>query len=77
MHNSFEDEQAVVDAVNKFPNGLGKTFGNLLSEWGVAVMLSNHDNLINTPFYNTGDFTYSDYNSIIYDMGSINFFNSM
>jgi len=75
MHNGFEDEQAVVDAVNKSANGSGKTFSDLLSEWGVAVMLSDHDNLVNTPFYNTGDFTYSDYNGIIYDMGSINFFN--
>ncbi len=75
MYNSFENEQAVVDAVNKSPNGLGKTFSNLLSEWGVAVMLSNRVDLVDTPFYNTGDFTYSDYNGSIYDMGSINFFN--
>ncbi|WP_373032567.1 hypothetical protein [Sulfurovum sp.] len=69
MYNSSIDEQAVVDAVP------GKTFANLLSEWGIAVMLSDHDNLANTPFYNTGDFTYSTYKDIIYDMGSINFFN--
>lgn len=75
MYNNVEDEQAVVDAVNKTPEGSGKTFANLLSEWGVAVMLSDHENLVNVPFYNTGDFTYSTYNDIIYDLGSINFFN--
>ena len=58
MHNSFSDKQAVVDAVNKTPDGAGKTFANLLSEWGVAVVLSDHENLVDTPFYNTGDRQY-------------------
>jgi len=75
MHNTYIDEQAVVDAVNKSAEGSGKTFDNLLSEWGAAVMLSDHDNLVDVPFYNTGDFTYSTYNSTTYEMGSINFFN--
>ncbi len=75
MHNNFENEQAVVDAVNKSEGVSGKTFANLLSEWGVAVMLSDHDNLVDTPEYNTGWFTESVYGSIAYDMGSINFFN--
>lgn len=75
MHNSFEDEQAVVDAVNKSPDGAGKTFANLLSEWGVAVMLSDHESLVDVPFYNTGDFTLSTYNNSTYELGSINFFN--
>ena len=75
MHNSFEDEQAVVDAVNKSPDGAGKTFANLLSEWGVAVMLSDHESLVDVPFCNTGDFTLSTYNNSTYELGSINFFN--
>lgn len=75
MHNAFVDKQAVVDAVNKSVDGSGKTFANLLSEWGVAVMLSDHDNLVDIPFYNTGDFTSIIYNNSTYDMGSINFFN--
>ncbi|GIT99902.1 hypothetical protein TSL6_04090 [Sulfurovum sp. TSL6] len=70
MYNSYTDVRAVVSAV-----GSGKTFANLLSEWGVAVMLSDHINLSNTPFYNTGDFSYDDYNGITYELGSINFFN--
>jgi len=74
MHNSFDDKEAVVDAVNKSPDGSGKTFANLLSEWGVAVMLSDHDNLVDTPEYNTGWFTDSVYGSTTYEMGSINFF---
>ena len=75
MHNTYADKQAIVDAVNKSADGLGKTFDNLLSEWGTAVLLSDNDNLIDVPFYNTGDFTYSTYNSTTYEMGSINFFN--
>jgi hypothetical protein len=75
MHNGFEDEQAVVDAVNKSPEGSGKTFANLLSEWGIAVMLSDHEYLVDVPFYNTGDFTLSTYNNSTYELGSINFFN--
>jgi len=75
MHNGFEDEQAVVDAVNKSPEGSGKTFANLLSEWGTAVILSDHENLVDVPFYNTGDFTLSTYNNSTYELGSINFFN--
>ena len=75
MHNSFEDEEAIVYAVNKSANGDGKTFADLLSEWGVAVILSDHDNLINTPEYNTGDFILSKYIHTTYELGSINFFN--
>jgi hypothetical protein len=75
MHNSFSDKQAVVDAVNKTPDGAGKTFANLLSEWGVAVVLSDHENLVDTPFYNTGDFNLNTYNTTTYELGSINFFN--
>lgn len=75
MHNGFEDEQAVVDAVNKSPEGSGKTFADLLSEWGTAVILSDHESLVDVPVYNTGDFTLSTYNNSTYDLGSINFFN--
>ncbi len=75
MHNSYTDEQAIVDAVNNSANGGSKTFDNLLTEWGVAVLLSDHENLEDTPFYNTGDFTEESYNGTTYQMGSINFFN--
>ncbi len=75
MHNSYEDEQAVVYAVNKSDNGLEKTFADLLSEWGVAVMLSDHDNLVDTPVYNIGALFDDVYGSINYEMNSINLFN--
>jgi len=75
MHNGFENELAVVDAVNKSVNGSGKIFSDLLSEWGVAVILSDHDMLVDTPEYNTGDFTLNVYNGTTYELGSINFFN--
>ncbi len=75
MHNTYVNEQAIVDAVNKSAEGEGKTFDNLLNEWGTAVLLSNIENPENLPTYNTGDFTYSTYKDTTYDMGSINFFN--
>ena len=75
MHNTYVDKQAIVYAVNKSAEGEGKTFENLLSEWGVAVLLSDHDNLVNTPEYNTGWFTNTVYGNTVYEMGSINFFN--
>jgi hypothetical protein len=74
MYNSYTDLNAVVDAVHKAPNGSGKTFADLLSEWGVAVMLSDHDNLVDTPTYNTGWFTDNVYGNTTYELGSINFF---
>ena len=70
-----DDQQAVVDAVNKSDNGSGKTFANLLSEWGVAVMLSDYDNLFDTPVYNIGALFDDVYGSINYEMRSINLFN--
>ncbi len=75
MHNTYTDKQAIVDAVNKSAEGSGKTFDNLLSEWGTAVLLSNIESPENLPTYNTGDFTYNTYKNTTYDMGSINFFN--
>ncbi|HFQ62526.1 MAG TPA: hypothetical protein ENK39_09555 [Epsilonproteobacteria bacterium] len=76
MHNAFVDEQAVVDAVHQAANGTGKTFDDLLSEWGVAVLLSDNANLpAGTPAYNTGDFTLDTYSNSTYEIGSVNFFN--
>ncbi len=75
VHNSFSDEEAVVYAVNQFSNVSGKTFADLLSEWGVAVMLSDHDNLVDTPEYNIGTLFEDVYGSTIYTMNSINLFN--
>jgi len=54
----------------------GKTFADLQKEWGIAVMLSDNDNLApDKPTYNTGDFTVSQMGDVVYKMGSINFFN--
>ncbi len=75
MHNTYVDKQAVVNAVNKSIEGSGKTFDNLLSGWGTAVLLSHIESPENFPTYNTGDFTYNTYKDTTYDMGSINFFN--
>ncbi len=75
MHNNLEHEDAIVDAVLKSPQGAGKTFDDLLKEWGVAVLLSDNNNLENAPEYNTGGFTPNTYNNNTYELGSINFFN--
>jgi hypothetical protein len=75
MHNAYLNEQAVVDAVQKAPNGANKTFDDLLKEWGVAVLLSDNDNLGDLPTYNTGDFIQDTYKNSTYKLGSVNFFN--
>jgi len=75
VYNSLKHEDAVMDAVHQTPQGSGKTFADLLREWGVAVMLSDDDNLQDLPTYNTGDFTVDNYNNSMYELGSINFFN--
>lgn len=74
MYNTYTNEQAVVDAVNKSIEGSGKTFDNLLSEWGTAILLSDIESPENLPTYNTGWFTDSIYGGSTYEMGSINFF---
>lgn len=72
MHNAFENEQAVVSAVQ----GSGKTFNDLLHEWGISVLLSDHiDAQRNLYSYNTNDFSVSLKDQTIYKIGSINFFN--
>jgi len=53
----------------------GKDFGDLLQEWGKAVILSDIENPEDLPTYNFGDFLSTTYNDIEYDLGSINFFN--
>jgi len=68
MDNKKEHEDAIEVAT-------GKTFDTLLNEWGIAVLLSDNENLENTPFYNTGDFTPDTYKNSTYQLGSINFFN--
>ena len=75
MYNTLSDENAVLSAVSQSVNGTGKTFDDLLKEWGIAVLLSDNENLQNQPAYNTGDFTQDTYNSSTYELGSINFFN--
>lgn len=75
MYSNFGDYRALEEAVKKTPQGANKRFANLLSEWGVAIILSDITNLVDLPTYNTGDFTDTTYNNITYNMGSINFFN--
>ncbi len=75
MHNGYSDEQAIIEAVHQSANGEDKSFDTLLHEWGVAVLLSDHQSPTPAKSYNTGDFTYSTYQNSTYKMGSINFFN--
>jgi hypothetical protein len=76
MHNSFDDQQAVMDAVIKTTQGSEKTFNDLIHEWGISVLLSDHTDAQRDQYsYNTNDFTVSLKNKTIYKMGSINFFN--
>jgi len=69
MYSSNTDAKAVEDAT-------GVDFNTLLSKWSAAVILSdNEDTSINIPRYNFGDFKNVSYNSITYNLGSINFYN--
>jgi hypothetical protein len=74
VQSSFVHEDAVEHAVHNAPGGSEKTFGDLMREWGIAVMLSDHANLQNTPWYNAGDFVQETYKNSTYQLGSINFF---
>jgi hypothetical protein len=67
--NSFTGTDAVASAT-------GKTFNQLLTEWGEAVLLSDKTTLAaGLPTYNINGFTLDTYNAITYQLGSINFFN--
>jgi len=75
VHNPYTNEYAVENAIKNTPQGTDNTFSDLIKEWGIAVMLSDHTNLQNTPIYNSGDFILDRYHNSIYQLGSINFFN--
>ena len=75
VYNNKEHEDAVMYGVHKYAGAEDKTFSDVLQEWGVAVILSDKDNLQDLPTYNTGDFTYDTYKNSTYKLGSINFFN--
>ena len=75
VYNNLTGTDAVTQAIQLSPQGAGKTFNNMLTEWGEAVFLSDRTNLVNMPTYNTGAFTPDIYNGVQYDLGSINFFN--
>ena len=75
MHNTYIHEDAIMDAVHKTPQGEGKTFADLLREWGLAVILSDIESPEDLPTYNTGDFTPDTYKNSTYQLGSINFYN--
>jgi len=76
VQSSMTDEMAVVSAVNNL-NGTNKTFGDLLIEWGKAVLTS--DNHISNYKYNNGDKFESSPNNPVsgtaYALGSINLSN--
>jgi len=68
-YSSKSGLEAVEDATSK-------NFDDLLSDWAIAVTLSdNDDTSVDIPRYNFGDFKYVDYNGITYELGSINFYN--
>jgi len=77
LHNRYIDEEAIVNAVEKSPNGYDKSFDMLMHDWGIAILLSSNTNLgVDSGYlYNLGDFLELEYKNSTYDMGSINFFN--
>jgi len=68
--SSNVNENAVLAATGE------SDFKTLLAKWATGVILSDKTNLPNSkPRYNFGNFLFSDYDGIRYDLGSINFFN--
>ncbi len=74
MFNSLNSDDCVIKAIYD-TTGKTVTFKELLQQWGVAIMLSDHIDISPIPQYNIGDFIISSYDGIDYKMGSINFFN--
>lgn len=76
IRSKHADQKSIVDAVRKTPQGSGKTFNDLQKEWGIAVLLSDHNHLgENLPRYNIGGYMSTSFNHSSYNLGSINFFN--
>lgn len=72
LHDILYSNKAHEDSIEEATN---KEFGDLLQEWGEAVILSSIENPEGLPTYNFGDFLNTTYNNIEYNLGSINFFN--
>ncbi len=76
VQSNWTDERAITEAILALGYG-NKTFGNLLSEWAVAVLDSDSD--VSTVLtFNTGNFrTSSPLNpeGTGYNLGSVNFYN--
>jgi hypothetical protein len=77
VDNSLTDKEALMYAVHLHPEGKDKSFDDLIHDWGIAILLSQRDDLLSESgyLYNQGDFLLSEYNGINYNLGSINFFN--
>ncbi len=73
VQNSQLDYRAVTDALSA--GGYTFTLGDLLKNWGVAVMLSDTTDADTNYVYNTGTSFDSTLNGIEYQLGSINVFN--
>jgi hypothetical protein len=72
LHDILHNNKEHIDAIEYATD---KSFGTILQEWGIAVMLSDIENPEDLPTYNTGDFIDIAYKDSIYSLGSINFFN--
>ncbi len=73
LHDIMANGKLHEDAIEE---ATGKTFGELLKEWGIAVMLSDRADAARDQYsYNIKDFTVNEESGIIYKMGAINFFN--
>ncbi len=76
LNNRYNNEKAIVYAVNKSSNGFDKDFYTLMQDWGIAILLSSNTDIgIDSGYlYNLGDFIYTEYKNSTYSMGSIDFF---
>jgi len=72
-----QNDQVGVDAVDAALQSLGHdvTFGQVLADWGVAVLLSDSTAAPKPYVYNSGDWVSSRAGGVEYRLGSINLFN--
>jgi hypothetical protein len=77
LDSRYTDEDAIINAIQKSPNGFEKKFDTLMQDWGIAILLSSNTTVGTDSgyLYNLGDFLESEYENSSYSMGSINFFN--
>jgi len=73
MHNSYRGYEAIEYGVSSVL-GYEVKIEDILQEWAAAIVLSDEYSLVNS-VYNANDYIVSEFNDVVYKLGSINLFN--